>query len=128
MWTGIIILGMVMWVVGTAFFGGRLMYAKSLWFGILLAIVSTVHIYRTLDRGLDLDEKHAQKAIFNGYLTRYVIIIIIMAIIMVTGVLNPLIVFMAYMSLKVTAFIQPITNKFYIKFFNETDLVPQETK
>lgn len=132
MWTGIIVLGAVLWLVGTVFFGGRGMYAKSLWFGILLALVSTVHMYITLDRGLELDEKRAQKAIFRGYVIRYVFILIIFAIIMATGVLNPLVVFMSYMTLKVTALIQPITHKCYNRLFSEEDPVPtpesQETE
>jgi hypothetical protein len=132
MWTGIVVLGIVLWLAGTFIFGGRLMYAKSLWFGILLTLVSTVHMYRTLDRGLELDEKSAQKAIFKGYVIRYAFLVIIFGIIMVTEVLNPLIVFMAYMTLKVTALIQPLTHKCYNKFFDEEDPVPtpesQETE
>lgn len=124
MWTGIILLGIVLWLAGTIFFGGRLFYAKSLWFGIILAIVSTIHMYRTLDRGLELDGKRAQKAIFNGYLIRYVFIVIIFGIIMITEVMNPLVVFMAYMTLKVTALMQPITHKFYNRLFHEEDPVP----
>lgn len=124
MWTGIILLGMVLWLAGTVFFGGRVFYAKSLWFGIIMAIVSTIHMFRTLDRGLDLDGKRAQKAIVSGYLIRYVFIIIIFGIIMVTDVLNPLVVFMAYMTLKVTALMQPITHRFYNKLFKEEDPVP----
>lgn len=125
MWTGIIALGIVLWLAGTVFFGGRAFYARSLWFGIILAIVSTIHMFRTLDRGLELDEKRAQKAIFNGYLVRYVFIVIIFGIIMVTNVMNPLVVFMAYMTLKVTALLQPITHKFYNRLFNEEDPVPE---
>lgn len=68
-----------------------------------------------------MDVKRAQKAVFNGYLIRYAFIIIIFGIIMVTEVLNPLIVFMAYMTLKVTALIQPITHKLYNRLFNEEE-------
>lgn len=122
MWTGIILLGVVLSLAGILALGDRQqMYLKSLWFGILLAIVSTIHMYRTLDRGLGMDVKHAQKAVFNGYLIRYAFIIIIFGIIMVTEVLNPLIVFMAYMTLKVTALIQPITHKLYNRLFNEEE-------
>ena len=53
------------------------------------------------------------------------ILIIILAIIMLTEVLNPLVVFMGYMSLKVTALMQPITHKLCNKFFHETDPIPE---
>jgi hypothetical protein len=44
---------------------------------------------------------------------------------MATGVLNPLVVFMSYMTLKVTALIQPITHKCYNRLFSEEDPVPK---
>ncbi|MCH5345127.1 MAG: ATP synthase subunit I [Acetatifactor sp.] len=124
MWTGILLLGLICQIVGAFLVNDQFYYAKSLWFGIALAVTSTIHMYRTLDRGLVLDEKAAAKAIFKGYVFRYVFLIIILAIIMTTKVLNPLIVFMAYMSLKVTALMQPLTHKFYNMLFHETDPVP----
>lgn len=122
---GILFCGLIGQVVGTFFVERQGYYALSLWFGIALALVSVVHMYRTLDRGLDFDEKTAAKIIFAGYITRYVVLIVVMIVISVTGVMNPLIVFMAYMSLKVTAFIQPITHKICNKLFHETDPIPE---
>lgn len=124
MWTGILLIGVICQVVGAFLVKDQIYYAKSLWFGILLSIASTIHMYRSLDRALDFDERSASKMIFRGYVIRYVLIVAILSIIMVTGVLNPLVVFMAYMSLKVTALLQPFTHKFYNKLFHETDPVP----
>ncbi len=122
---GILFVGIVCQIVGAFLVKEQWMYAKSLWFGILLALINVIHMYHTLDRALDYDEKTANKLIFRGYMIRYVIVIFFMVIIMITGVMNPLIVFMAYMSLKVTAFLQPITHKLCNKLFHETDPVPQ---
>ncbi len=124
MWTGILLIGLLCQLAGAFLAKDQIFYAKSLWFGILLAIVSSIHMYRCLDRALDFDERTASKMIFRGYLIRYVLIVVILLIIMVTEVLNPLVVFMAYMSLKVTALIQPFTHKLYNKLFHETDPVP----
>ncbi len=124
MWTGIVFLGLVCQGAGAFLAKDQVRYAGSLWFGILLASVSVFHMYRTLDRALALDEEAASKAIFRGYMTRYVCLIAILGIIMLTDVLNPLIVFMAYMSLKVTALMQPLTHKFYNAVFHETDPEP----
>lgn len=124
MWTGILFVGIVCQLAGAFLAKDQILYAKSLWFGILLSIAGTVHMYRTLDRALDLDEKSASKVIFRGYMIRYVLIVAVLSAIMVTGVLNPLIVFMAYMSLKVTALMQPLTHKIYNKLLHETDPVP----
>lgn len=124
MWTGILFLGIACQAVGAFFVKDQLLYARSLWFGILLAIASTIHMYRSLDRALVLEEKAAAKMIFRDYVIRYVLLVVILSIIIITGVLNPLVVFMAYMSLKVTALMQPITHKLYNMLFHETDPVP----
>lgn len=52
-------------------------------------------------------------------------VIVIFLIISVTEVLDTLIVFLGYMSLKVTAYLQPFTHKFYNRLFHETDPVPE---
>lgn len=121
---GILFLGIICQIAGALIVTDQRFYACSLWFGICLSMVSAVHMYRTLDMALDFDEKNAAKAITRGYLIRYVLLVVILSIIMVTEVMNPLVVFMGYMSLKVTAYLQPITHKLCNKMFHETDPVP----
>ena len=124
MYEGLLFWGIVCQLVGMLFVEKQFLYAVALWFGIVLASVSILHMYQTLDRALDLGEA-ATKIIFKGYVIRYVALILILAIIMVTGVFNPLIVFLAYMGMKVTALIQPITHKLFNKVFHETDPIPE---
>lgn len=111
MFLGIIFWGVLCQLVGAFLVKDQMMYAGSLWFGILLAVTSTIHMYRSLDRALDREEKQASRAIFRSYTIRYALVATILIMIAITGVLNPLIVFLAYMGLKVAAFIQPITHK-----------------
>lgn len=125
MHTGMLFWGLVCQLVGACIVQDQGRYAKSLWFGILFAFAGSVHMARTLDRALS-DSANAQKAIVRGYVFRYVFVVLIMVIIAMTDVMNPLVVFMGYMSLKVTAYIQPITHKLYNKLFHETDPVPEE--
>lgn len=108
---GIIFWGVVCQLIGSFLVSDQRMYAVSLWFGILLAMTGTIHMYRSLDRALDLDEKQASRSIFTAYAIRYTLVAVILIMIAVTGVLNPLVVFLAYMGLKVTAYVQPITHK-----------------
>ncbi len=125
MYLGIFFWGFVCQIVGAVFVQDQLYYAKSLWFGILFALITTIHMYRSLDRALDFGEKDASKLIFRDYLIRYVLFVAVLFIIMVTEVMNPLVVFLAYMGLKVTALIQPITHKLCNKMFHETDPIPE---
>lgn len=122
---GLLVWGTLCQLVGAFLVKEQGYYAKSLWFGILFGVFSLIHMYRSLDRALDYEEKSAAKMISRAYLIRYVLFIVILSIIMVTEVLNPLVVFLAYMGMKVAAFLQPITHKVCNKMFHETDPVPQ---
>lgn len=122
---GLLFWGLLCQVVGGLLVADKVVYAKSVWFGIAFAMVNAVHMYRTLDKALDYGEKEATKIIFRGYLIRYVLVVGFLFAIMYTKVLNPLVVFLAYMGLKVTALIQPITHKLCNKIFHETDPIPE---
>ena len=54
-------------------------------------------------------------------------IVLAMVVAALTKVLNPLIVFLGYMSLKVTAYMQPFTHKVLNRLFHETDPVSENT-
>ncbi|MDE6924365.1 MAG: ATP synthase subunit I [Acetatifactor sp.] len=122
--TGIVFVGILCQLVGAFIVERQGYYAKSLWFGVLMSLVASVHMYRTLDRGLDCGAD-ASKIIFRGYLFRYAFLVFVLGVVMVTEVMNPLVLFMGYMSLKVAAFLQPFTHKLCNGFFHETDPVPE---
>ena len=121
--TGMLLTGLLCQLVGAFFVENQAEYAKSLWFGVLFALAGSIHIARTLDRALECGEG-AQKVIIRGYVFRYVMVAAIMAVIAVTEVMNPLVVFLGYMTLKAAAYLQPMTHKFYNRLFHETDPVP----
>lgn len=125
MWTGMIFLGIICAIPIIVFSSSRLMYVVSLILGIGLAIASSIHMYKSLDKALDFDEAVAKKKIMFSYYIRYAIIIAAFAIICVTEIFNPLIAFLGYMTLKVGALIQPLTHKIYNKIFHETDPIAQ---
>lgn len=125
MQAGMLVWGVACQIVGAFFVSDQIYYAKSLWFGILFGMISLIHMYRSLDRALDCEEKSAVKMVSRAYMTRYVLFALILCIIIVTKVMNPLVVFLAYMGRKVAAFLQPITHKLSNKVFHETDPVPQ---
>ena len=78
---------------------------------------------RTLDRAL-LCGGNASGMVTRGYLFRYFLLAAVLVIIALTDVMNPLVFFLGYMSLKVTAYLQPITHKLCNKLFREEDPVP----
>ena len=70
---GILFLGVSAQIIGAFIAKDGAMYAKSLWFGVLLALFSIYHMYRSLDRALDQPEKTATKMIIRAYVLRYVV-------------------------------------------------------
>ncbi len=122
---GILGVGIAAQIAGAFVVKDQITYALSLWLGIALALASTVHMYRSLDRALDYGERDASKMLFTAYLLRYVVLAVILIAVSVTRILNPLVIFFAYMTVKVTAFLQPFTHKLCNKAFHETDPEPQ---
>lgn len=123
---GILELG-ILFQIGSVFFPGeRLARAVSLLIGSLMAGFSVIHMFRTLDRALDLDEKTAGKAIYQGYLIRYVAVVVIILGTILTNWLNPLLTFLGYVSLKFAAYLQPWNHKLCNKIFQESD--PEESE
>ena len=104
--------------------GDRLARAVSLLLGSAMAFAAVIHMYRTLDRALDLEERSAPKAISLGYATRYFLFIIVSVLAALTNWLKPLLIFLGYLSLKFTAYLQPLTHKLCNKIFHETDPDP----
>jgi len=120
---GILALAILFQLGSLPFPGDRLARAVSLLMGSVMAFAAVIHMFRTLDRALDLDEKSASKAIYQGYLIRYLLVAALILLTIPTNWLNPLLAFLGYLSLKLTAYLQPLTHKICNKIFHETDPV-----
>ena len=126
---GILFLGVLAQIIGAFIAKDKMMYAGSLWLGVLLALAATYHMYRSLDRALDQPEKTAQKMIFRGYILRYVILIFILLVLMKTEVMNPLIFFFSYViCMKVTAFYSRLPINYVIKCFMKRIRFPRRCR
>lgn len=75
-----------------------------------MAALAAYHMWRTLDRALDLEES-AARVIQKNSILRYAVIVVVLGIIMVTEVCNPLAAFLGLMGLKVSAYLQPFTHR-----------------
>ena len=121
---GIIFVGVVCQAVGIILTSNKIYYSMSLWFGVLLAVVTSYHMYRTLDKALDMGIE-ASKIVISSNVIRYFVIVVIFAMIMITQIMNPLIVFLGFITLKVAAYLQPFTHKFCNILFHEVDPIPE---
>lgn len=121
--TGIIIFGIVCQLVILPF-GERIQYSAGLWIGILTALIAAWHMWRSLDRGLELSEKGAVSYLSRQNILRYVIIVLILIVTASTKIGNPLTAFLGIMGLKVSAYMQPLTKKISKLLYGE-EILPE---
>lgn len=121
---GILFWGVCCQTAGALAAKDQVRYAAGLWFGIAFAFAAGIHMYRTLERAMAVGAD-ASKVMTRGYLFRYGMIAFVLIVVSLTKILNPLIIFLGYMSLKVAAYIQPFTHKLCNLLFRETDPVPE---
>ena len=123
---GIAFCGALLQVIALCFAPDRLNWCLSFLLGSVLAGVAIGHMYRTLDRALDLPEDGAQKMIYRGYVTRYLALVAVILFLIGTKWLDPLLTFLAYLTMKAAVYLQPLTHKLCNKLFHETDPEPSE--
>lgn len=94
-------------------------YSLGLWLGVLLAVAAGTHMWWSLDRSLDFMQDTAVKMVTKHNMIRYLVIVVVMGLIMISDFANPLSAFLGLMGLKVSAYIQPFTHKICEKFYKE---------
>ena len=120
---GILFWGIICLMIGCFFAKDPVLYGAALLLGVFLAWITAYHMYKTLDKALDLGAD-ASKVVTTANLIRYVSIVIVFAIVWLTGILNPLFTFLGLMTLKAGAYSQPLTHKVCNKIFHEVDPIP----
>lgn len=113
---GIFIWGILCQIV-ILIFGGMPAYSIGLWTGIVLGIAGAIHMWWTLDRSLDMVSKGATKTVGAQSIIRYIVLVVVMALLAVSGFANPLFAFWGYMGMKAAAYMQPFTRKISSKIF-----------
>lgn len=86
-------------------------YSLGLLTGVALALAGAVHMWWSLNRGLDLPEKAAVKSISIQNITRYFVLAAVLAMLAVTGFANPVFAFAGYMGMKVSAYCNPFIHR-----------------
>lgn len=107
---GIAGFALVCQAAGVWFVTDRAGFSIGLWLGALMAALAAYHMWRTLDRALELEES-APRVIQKNSILRYAVIVVVLGVIMVTQACNPLAAFLGLMGLKVSAYLQPFTHR-----------------
>ena len=108
---GIVVVGITAQLLCLLFGTQHLYNAIGLWVGVILATGMAIHMQRSIEDGLDLmgdsGVKHMQKA----SATRMLVVSAIMAVVLYKQWGNPLTLLVGIMTLKLGAYMQPLTHK-----------------
>lgn len=107
---GILAYGIVFEIVLLCF-SREFTYSVGLLIGVALALAGAVHMWWSLNRGLDLPEKEAVKSLSIQNIIRYLILAAVLAVLIVTKIANPIFTFAGYMGMKVSAYLNPLIHK-----------------
>lgn len=103
---GILLYGIVFQLV-LLFFSKEPAYSLGLWIGVVLAVAGAIHMWWSLDRGMDQVAKQAAKTISMNNLIRYFVLVVVMFILIYTDFANPIFMFCGYMGMKMSAYLNP---------------------
>ncbi|MDE6846328.1 MAG: ATP synthase subunit I [Lachnospiraceae bacterium] len=113
---GIFLYGIVFQIV-LLLFSREVSYSLGLWIGVVLAAAGSVHMWWSLDRGMDQASKQAAKTIGTNNLIRYFVLVVVMFVLIYTDFANPIFMFCGYMGMKISAYLNPWLRKISEKVF-----------
>ena len=113
---GILLYGIVFQAV-LLFFSRKAAYSLGLWIGVVLAVAGAIHMWWSLDRGMDQAAKQAAKTIGTNNLIRYFVLVVVMFVLIYTDFANPIFMFCGYMGMKISAYLNPWMSKIRTKVF-----------
>lgn len=91
-------------------------FAVGLWLGILTAVGLAVHMYRSIDRALDMAAGDAEGHMRRAYLVRTAAILAVAMLVYLLNLGYVMAVFLGMLCLKFGAFLQPLMHKIWKKF------------
>ncbi len=103
---GIFLYGIV-FQIALLCFSRKPAYSLGLWIGVLLAAAGAVHMWWSIDKGMDQAAKQAAKTVGTNNLLRYLVLVIVMFVLIYTDFANPIFMFCGYMGMKVSAYLNP---------------------
>ncbi len=108
---GIVLFGAICQLVGVFLVSDKAGYSIGLWIGVLTAIFMAFHMAISLNSAVERDVKGAQTAATRQNIIRYLVVVIVLGILMLTRIGNPLAAFLGIMGLKISAYMQPMFEK-----------------
>ena len=108
---GILVSGFLIWLASLLITGFDAAFAVSYAAGVATAILLSFHMYRSIDRALDMEPGDAEKYMRKTYIVRMLIIFTAAGIVCWIDQEDIIAVFLGILCLKFGAFLQPLTSR-----------------
>lgn len=109
---GIVLVNALLEVIGLIFVSQKGAYTIGLILGMLLAIGMVFHMNMSIEKAMDIGGEHAKGYMLKSYAIRTIVVLIVIVCVGVLKFANLLSLLLGIMTLKVAAYLQPITHKF----------------
>ncbi len=108
---GIVVCGALIQIVAVVVAGFSAEFAVGLWIGIAAAVGLAAHMYRSIDRALDMQPDDAEKYMRKAYLIRTVMILAVAGVVTYVQLGYVMATFGGVLCLKFGAFLQPLVHR-----------------
>jgi len=115
-----LLLCFVIFLLGNIFVSNRIAYTLGLLLGCLIAAGMSGHMYHSLEQAMLYDEETAAKKVQKGTILRYVFMLAgLVAALALPEYISIIGVALGVLSLKFSAYLQPLTHKVLKNFINK---------
>lgn len=112
---GIALFAILFFIPGLIMKVDKLAYYLGLGLGILVAVLMTISMYTTIEKSLNMDQKSAMNYTKRNAIFRLLLIIVVLVAAVYINSINVFSVVLGVLSLKLSAYLQPLTHKLFSK-------------
>ncbi len=115
----IVLYGLITEIVVIIVAQDKIFYTIGLTVGLIAAAGMCIHMQMSLEDAIDIGEGGAEKHIRKTYGIRMTVVLLIMGLMYYFNLGSILMYFVGIMSLKVAAYLQPFTHKYFQKYIGK---------
>lgn len=129
LWIGIAILGILILGIGVWFVKNPLSYILGLLLGLVTAAVLAKHMHSTIEKAMARDDGKFATRMRLYTIMRYGIVIVVLVVACISPYTNPIATFIGTLTLKLAAYLQPLTHKLSSLFFGKDEpYIPESSE
>ncbi|MDD6732937.1 MAG: ATP synthase subunit I [Lachnospiraceae bacterium] len=119
LWIGIIVVNILAFLIGIWIVKEPKPYGLGLLLGGVTAVIFATHMQRTIQKVVENNDGKQAARMRISSLLRYLIAAVVLFVACISPYTNPIAVFIGIISLKVAAYLQPLTHKLSARFIQD---------